>query len=91
MKTVLKSPIKSFKDNLLVTTSGDVWGYFKIRSQSIANHDIKQKDERKTKLAFIFKDLAKFGEFEMTLLPKELDLEERFLVRLPYQRILQKT
>ncbi|WP_244919086.1 ATP-binding protein [Weissella viridescens] len=75
---MLKSPIKAIKDNLLLTTTGDVWGYYRIKSQSIANHDLKQKEERKQKLAFLFKELAGYGEFELTLVPRELDLEERF-------------
>lgn len=70
--------MRAIHDNLLVNKDGDVWGYFRVKSISISNHDTKQKEQHKLKLSAIYKNLAKFGEFELSLIPKELDLEERF-------------
>ena len=79
MKTTLENPMRYFDGNLALSKSGDVWAYYHIPSESISNHDIKKKEEFKdNKLAFLFKDLAKFGEISLNMIPKELDLDERF-------------
>lgn len=70
--------MRAIHENLLVNKDGDVWGYFRVKSISISNHDSKQKEAHKLKLSAIYKRLAKYGEFELTLIPKEFDLEERF-------------
>ncbi|GAK30751.1 hypothetical protein WOSG25_050230 [Weissella oryzae SG25] len=78
MKTVLVNPMKLFAGNLALSKTGDVWAYFRVPSESIANHDLKKKEARKITLSFLFKEIARFGEFELSMIPKELDLEERF-------------
>ena len=43
----LKSPYQGVKDNLLLTKNGEVWAYYRIRSESIstANYDAKEESK----------------------------------------------
>lgn len=74
----IENPIRQIHDNLLVNNDGDVFAYFKIRSESISNHDVDKKGKRKERLANTLKQLASYGEFELSMIPKDMGLRERF-------------
>lgn len=44
----LKAPYAGIKNNLLLTKSGEVWAYYRIRSESIstANYDKKEASKK---------------------------------------------
>lgn len=50
----LKAPFAGLKDNLLLTKSGEVWAYYRVRSESIstANYDEKEESKKKNEVFF---------------------------------------
>lgn len=74
----LQTPFKLMKDNLLLTKSGDVWTYYKIKSESIATNDLDKKEMNKRMMAFIYGTLSKYSELHLEMLPKDMNLTERF-------------
>lgn len=43
----LKAPYAGLRDNLLLTKTGEVWAYYRVRSESIstANYDAKKNQK----------------------------------------------
>ena len=43
----LKAPYAGLRDNLLLTKTGEVWAYYRVRSESIstANYDAKEESK----------------------------------------------
>lgn len=74
----LQTPFKLMKDNLLLTKSGDIWAYYKIKPESIATNDLDKKELNKRMMAFIYGTLSKYSELHLEMLPKNMNLTERF-------------
>ncbi|WP_290032900.1 ATP-binding protein [Ligilactobacillus cholophilus] len=74
----LEIPFKLFKDNLLLTKTGDVWAYYKIKPESIAINDLEHKEQNKKTMAFVYGTLSKYQELHLMMLPKDMNLADRF-------------
>lgn len=74
----LQTPFKLMKNNLLLTKTGDIWAYYKIKPESIATNDIEKKELNKRMLAFVYGTLSKYSELHLQMLPKDMNLTERF-------------
>jgi len=74
----LKNPASQIHQNMILTGEGDVMAYYRVDAESISNHDFEQKEQRKRKLNNVLKQLAQYGEFSLSLIPKEMNLRERY-------------
>ncbi|SUK44631.1 NTPase [Staphylococcus aureus] len=44
----LKAPYAGLRDNLLLTKTGEVWAYYRVRSESISQQIMMQKKNQKS-------------------------------------------
>lgn len=74
----LQTPMRAIQGNLLLTKNGSCWAYYHVPSVTIADNDREAKEAYKRELQLIFKELGKFHELHLQLLPQDLRLRERF-------------
>lgn len=75
---VTKSPIRTWKDNMVLTSEKDVWAYYRMYPKNLAQNN--REEERKTKetLSNLFQLLAPYEDIELVMLPELMDLDSRF-------------
>ncbi|MBM7634423.1 hypothetical protein JOD17_003529 [Geomicrobium sediminis] len=76
--STLKTPMKTMKGNLLLTRTGDVWAYYRIKSQSIPMQNRKVVEGYKRNWKSFFEELTKYKDFHLMMYPQEYRLGERF-------------
>lgn len=74
----LTLPQKMIHKNLLLTTEGDIWAYYKIPSQYIANQNKEQKQKSKDLWAFVINSLQKYEDLHFEMYPPKRDLSAQF-------------
>ncbi|MBU8576640.1 ATP-binding protein [Bacillus pumilus] len=76
----LETPIKSIFNNLILTRSGDVWAYYRIKSSSIPSQNRSKIEEYKDKWTSFYEDITEYEDFHLMMYPSEFDLEGRLNV-----------
>ncbi|SUK60947.1 NTPase [Staphylococcus aureus] len=51
----LKAPYAGLRDNLLLTKTGEVWAYYRVRSESISTANYDAKEESKKRMRYFFR------------------------------------
>ncbi|MGR8808836.1 ATP-binding protein [Leuconostoc citreum] len=69
--------VVQYKDNLLLTTIGDVWAYYKINPFQINVANIEDKRQYKDSFIDVFERLQKYDDVDLKLLPQDMDLAGR--------------
>ena len=72
-----ENPVVQYKDNLLLTTIGDVWAYYKINPFQINVANIEDKRQYKDSFIDVFERLQKYDDVDLKLLPQDMDLAGR--------------
>lgn len=65
-------------NNLLLTDEGDIWGYYKIAPQYIANQNQEQKEKSKDLWSYTINSLEKYEDIHFEMYPPKRDLKEQF-------------
>lgn len=76
----LETPMKSTFNNLILTRSGDVWAYYRIKSSSIPSQNQSKIEEYKDKWTSFYEDITEYEDFHLMMYPNEFDLEGRLNV-----------
>ncbi|MBC1358285.1 ATP-binding protein [Listeria booriae] len=74
----LKTPMKAIKENLLLTRKGDVFAYYRIKSQSIPMQNKDVVTGYKTRWRRFFEEVTKYEDFHLSMYPQDYQLEARF-------------
>ncbi|MBU8576261.1 ATP-binding protein [Bacillus pumilus] len=76
----LETPMKSIFNNLILTRSGDVWAYYRIKSSSIPSQNRSKIEEYKDKWTSFYEDITEYEDFHLMMYPSRFDLEGRLNV-----------
>lgn len=76
----LETPMKSIFNNLILTRSGDVWAYYRIKSSSIPSQNRSKIEEYKDKWTSFYEEITEYEDFHLMMYPSEFDLEGRLNV-----------
>ncbi|MCY8927263.1 VirB4-like ATPase ConE [Bacillus subtilis] len=74
----LKTPMKAIHKNLLLTRTGDVWAYYRIKSNSIPMQNREKVEMYKKKWQHLFEEITSYEDFHLMMYPSEYELEKRF-------------
>ncbi|MGG0777420.1 VirB4-like ATPase ConE [Bacillus rugosus] len=74
----LKTPMKAINKNLLLTRTGDVWAYYRIKSNSIPMQNREKVEMYKKKWQHLFEEITSYEDFHLMMYPSEYELEKRF-------------
>ncbi|WEZ01348.1 VirB4-like ATPase ConE [Bacillus subtilis] len=74
----LKTPMKAMHKNLLLTRTGDVWAYYRIKSNSIPMQNKEKVESYKKKWQHLFEEITSYEDFHLMMYPSEYELEKRF-------------
>ncbi|MED4342909.1 ATP-binding protein [Bacillus licheniformis] len=74
----LKTPMKAVHKNLLLTRTGDVWAYYRIKSNSIPMQNKEKVNAYKKKWQHLFEEITSYEDFHMMMYPSEYELDKRF-------------
>ncbi|MCY8057825.1 VirB4-like ATPase ConE [Bacillus spizizenii] len=74
----LKTPMKAIHKNLLLTRTGDVWAYYRIKSNSIPMQNKEKVESYKKKWQHLFEEITSYEDFHLMMYPSEYELEKRF-------------
>ncbi|WP_019744002.1 ATP-binding protein [Bacillus altitudinis] len=65
---------------MILTRSGDVWAYYRIKSSSIPSQNRSKIEEYKDKWTSFYEDITEYEDFHLMMYPSEFDLEGRLNV-----------
>ncbi|MEQ6077072.1 VirB4-like ATPase ConE [Bacillus subtilis] len=74
----LKTPMKAIHKNFLLTRTGDVWAYYRIKSNSIPMQNREKVEMYKKKWQHLFEEITSYEDFHLMMYPSEYELERRF-------------
>ncbi|NRF33602.1 ATP-binding protein [Bacillus velezensis] len=74
----LNTPMKAIYNNLLLTRTGDVWAYYRIKSSSIPMQNKEEVESYKQKWKHLFEEITSYDDFHLMMYPSEYELEKRF-------------
>uniref|UniRef100_UPI00403F923F ATP-binding protein n=1 Tax=Oceanobacillus sp. FSL K6-2867 TaxID=2954748 RepID=UPI00403F923F len=74
----LKPAIKTIRNNMLLTRTGDVLAYYRIKSESIPIQNKKVVENYKRKWRRFFEEVTEYEDFHLKMYPQEFRLRERF-------------
>ncbi|QPV78138.1 VirB4-like ATPase ConE [Bacillus velezensis] len=74
----LKTPMKAIHKNLLLTRTGDVWAYYRIKSNSIPMQNREKVESYKKKWQHLFEEITSYEDFHLMMYPSEYELKKRF-------------
>ena len=74
----LKAPYASIKNNLLLTKSGEVWAYYRIRSESISTANYDAKEDSKKRMKYFLESIKGYKDFHFEMYEHDLDLRNKF-------------
>ncbi|WP_426414463.1 VirB4-like ATPase ConE [Bacillus subtilis] len=74
----LKTPMKAIHKNLLLTRTGDVWAYYRKKSNSIPMQNKEKVESYKKKWQHLFEEITSYEDFHLMMYPSEYELEKRF-------------
>ncbi|WEY92912.1 VirB4-like ATPase ConE [Bacillus subtilis] len=74
----LKTPMKAIHKNLLLTRTGDVWAYYRIKSNSIPMQNREKVESYKKKWQHLFEEITSYEDFHLMMYPSKYELEKRF-------------
>ncbi|MEM1494103.1 ATP-binding protein [Bacillus velezensis] len=74
----LRTPMKAIYNNLLLTRTGDVWAYYRIKSSSIPMQNKEEVEGYKQKWKHLFEEITSYDDFHLMMYPSEYELEKRF-------------
>ncbi|MDM5197034.1 ATP-binding protein [Fictibacillus enclensis] len=76
MKT--KTPMKATHKNLLLTRTGEIWAYYRVRSNSIPKQNKEKVNSYKKRWQHLFEEITSYENFHLMMYPSEYELEKRF-------------
>ncbi|MGE6626837.1 ATP-binding protein [Bacillus pumilus] len=65
---------------MILTRSGDVWAYYRIKSSSIPSQNRSKIEEYKDKWTSFYEDITEYEDFHLMMYPSRFDLEGRLNV-----------
>ena len=74
----IKTPRKARHKNLLLTRTGDVWAYYRVRSNSIPMQNKEKVNSYKKKWQHLFEEITSYVDFHLMMYPSEYELDKRF-------------
>ncbi|MEC1053550.1 ATP-binding protein [Bacillus paralicheniformis] len=74
----LKTPMRAINKNLLLTRAGDVWAYYRIKSNSIPMQNKEKVNVYKKKWQHLFEEITSYEDFHLMMYPSEYELDKRF-------------
>ncbi|MED2942856.1 ATP-binding protein [Bacillus swezeyi] len=74
----LKTPMKAINKNLLLTRAGDVWAYYRIKSNSIPMQNKEKVNAYKKKWQHLIEEITSYEDFHLMMYPSEYELDKRF-------------
>lgn len=74
----LKTPIKTIHKNLMLTKSGEIWAYYRIKPEVIPSSNYDKMEEQKVRFKLLFEELEKYKDIHLEMFPQQMNLEKRF-------------
>ncbi|MGL3935582.1 ATP-binding protein [Staphylococcus aureus] len=74
----LKAPYAGIKNNLLLTKNGEVWAYYRIRSESISTANYDKKEASKKRMRYFLESIKGYQDFHFEMYEHDLDLRNKF-------------
>lgn len=69
-----ENPVVQYQDNLLLTTIGDVWAYYQLKTFQINVANAQGKSNFKETFVDVFERLQKYDDVDLKLIPVDMDL-----------------
>ncbi|MGX2947027.1 ATP-binding protein [Enterococcus alishanensis] len=73
-----KNPIDSIHENLLFTKDGECWAYYSFSPKNIHAGNEDKLNQYKRSFEMLLVRLAKYKDLHLSMLPVEMNLQERF-------------
>ena len=70
----LKAPYAGLRDNLLLTKTGEVWAYYRVRSESISTANYDAKEESKKRMRYFLESIKWYTYFVFFIYDHGFDL-----------------
>ncbi|MGV7002510.1 ATP-binding protein [Priestia megaterium] len=74
----LKTPVKTLHSNLMLTKSGDIYGYYGIDAEMIAASNHGKLNQSKNNFQNFLADIMPYKDFHLEMIPRQMDLQSRF-------------
>jgi len=75
----LQYPIKSYRNNLILSRNGDIWAYYYVRPKNINLQDRDKVEEFKRDFSYTLQELSKrYQGFDLSVYPFEVNLTQQF-------------
>lgn len=78
MTSLTKSPIRTLKENMMLTSERDIWAFYRMYPKNISQNNPEEEQKTKEMLANLFQLLAPYEDIELVMLPELMNLEDRF-------------
>lgn len=75
---MFKFPLKRTYKNILLNKNGNIYAYYKLSPEIISRANIIEQENYKKKFNSILDSLVKYKDVHIQMLPKNMNLEERF-------------
>lgn len=76
--TIIKSPIRALKENLLLTSDNDIWAYYQVSPKTISQNNPNAIQENKEQMANLMQLLAPYEDVELIMFPRTMNLSSKF-------------
>lgn len=77
---ILKFPLKRTYKNMLLTKTGSLFAYYRVTPEIISRANINEKYDYKSRFVTLLDDVVKYKDIHLKMLPKNMNLQERFEV-----------
>lgn len=84
----IKNPIRSLKDNLLLTGNNDIWAYYQVSPKTISQNNPKAIQENKEQMANLMQLLAPYEDVELIMFPRTNPVDSRNCLKVLIKIIL---
>lgn len=74
----VKSPIRSFKNNLLLACDNGIWAYYQVSPKTISQNNPNAIQENKEQIANLMQLLAPYEDVELIMFPRTMNLSSKF-------------
>lgn len=74
----LKTPMKQIYNNLMLTSTGDIWAYYRVMPEVIPPSNKEATEDSKARFRHMLENLVRYKDFHIEMYPRQMNLEKRF-------------
>src|SRR5699024_7857762 len=74
----LKTPMKQIYKNLLLTSAGEIWAYYRIMPEVIPPSNNEATEDSKARFRRMLENIVSYKDFHIEMYPRQMNLSKRF-------------